>query len=607
MSQYLFLFTISPVQSFIAQARKTQDLYAGSLLLSDLMKIATDHFCKQGGTVIYPEKNSNKLPNRFLGKIDTVENVKDIENIVKKEFVTIAYQEVRKKRIGVPKNFKRQILNHLDIHWVALPIEPNYEETFNKLQGLLGAVKNLRAFTQQDEKGRKCNLDGERNALFFGKGTEQSYLDLNEIKNITHGLEKNEGLSAVSFVKRFYEKAQKDRFLSTCEIAMLDLLEALKHTSAQSHIRILQETANPQCLYEENIRDKPLNKLLESEGKTATVTIVKDAQKAIANKVAELNKNRLPQDELKFMKYYGILVFDGDSMGSWVSGEHLKEEYKNKLEEFQGVLSATLSKFSTYIGEYKDNPTQELYFSKYCTYGRPVYSGGDDFLGFININHLFEVLEGLRTEFDKRVNQNPELRKYIKAEENLNFSAGVCIAHYKTPLNEVLQTARAMEKKAKAVEGKNAFAIAVMKHSGEQHQADLQWYKNGNETITISYLSSIYNELKAENFSNTFIKNLNTEFDKLDFGDNNNTELMKKSSLISKMCEAEIDRLVDRSCMLKNTEGLSTETFKELNQEKIKRMQDTVKILYDLARKPNYEANNFLHWLNIIDFMHRKA
>jgi CRISPR-associated protein Cmr2 len=33
----LLLFTIGPVQSFISQARKTQDLYAGSKLLSVLI------------------------------------------------------------------------------------------------------------------------------------------------------------------------------------------------------------------------------------------------------------------------------------------------------------------------------------------------------------------------------------------------------------------------------------------------------------------------------------------------------------------------------------------------------------------------------------------
>ncbi|NTW88345.1 MAG: hypothetical protein HGB26_04300 [Desulfobulbaceae bacterium] len=37
--QYLFLFTIGPVQSFIAQARKTRDLYAGSAILLERNQI----------------------------------------------------------------------------------------------------------------------------------------------------------------------------------------------------------------------------------------------------------------------------------------------------------------------------------------------------------------------------------------------------------------------------------------------------------------------------------------------------------------------------------------------------------------------------------------
>ncbi len=38
--QYLFLFTIGPVQSFIAQARKTRDLYAGSAILGEIIDAA---------------------------------------------------------------------------------------------------------------------------------------------------------------------------------------------------------------------------------------------------------------------------------------------------------------------------------------------------------------------------------------------------------------------------------------------------------------------------------------------------------------------------------------------------------------------------------------
>ena len=41
-TQYLFLFTIGPVQGFIAQARKTRDLYAGSAILGEIISAAID-------------------------------------------------------------------------------------------------------------------------------------------------------------------------------------------------------------------------------------------------------------------------------------------------------------------------------------------------------------------------------------------------------------------------------------------------------------------------------------------------------------------------------------------------------------------------------------
>jgi CRISPR-associated protein Cmr2 len=73
MSQHLFLFTIGPVQSFIAQARKTQDLYAGSRLLSELSKAAADAIKAKGGKVIFPSNTEGEsLPNRLLAEFTNV-------------------------------------------------------------------------------------------------------------------------------------------------------------------------------------------------------------------------------------------------------------------------------------------------------------------------------------------------------------------------------------------------------------------------------------------------------------------------------------------------------------------------------------------------------
>ena len=50
----IFHFTLGPVQSFVAQARRTRDLWAGSFLLSWLSGQAMKSILEQGGQIIFP-------------------------------------------------------------------------------------------------------------------------------------------------------------------------------------------------------------------------------------------------------------------------------------------------------------------------------------------------------------------------------------------------------------------------------------------------------------------------------------------------------------------------------------------------------------------------
>ena len=50
--QYMLLFSLGPVQSFIAQARKTRDLWLGSYLLSVLMEAAMEHIKRE--SLVFP-------------------------------------------------------------------------------------------------------------------------------------------------------------------------------------------------------------------------------------------------------------------------------------------------------------------------------------------------------------------------------------------------------------------------------------------------------------------------------------------------------------------------------------------------------------------------
>ena len=74
-------FTIGPVQTFVAQSRRTRDLWASSYLLSHLADVAMTAVEKAGGTIVLPSREKQveqgtpgpatavkhgRWPNRFI-------------------------------------------------------------------------------------------------------------------------------------------------------------------------------------------------------------------------------------------------------------------------------------------------------------------------------------------------------------------------------------------------------------------------------------------------------------------------------------------------------------------------------------------------------------
>ena len=112
MKRYLFLFTVGPVQSFIAQARKTQDLYAGSFLLSHLIDIGINTLKKKvKPELIFPAEDIKSKPNRFIAEIGA-ENSEKIEAVgryveaeVRSEFKNIAEKVQEKLNLSKPLQF----------------------------------------------------------------------------------------------------------------------------------------------------------------------------------------------------------------------------------------------------------------------------------------------------------------------------------------------------------------------------------------------------------------------------------------------------------------------------------------------------------------------
>ncbi len=596
--KHLFLFTIGPVQSFIAQARKTQDLYAGSKMLSDLIGFAMKKLQKDATSTafIFPiDPDADSKPNRFVAIVES-DDIKDLGDDLKmgveNEFATGANFGGLVNKIY---NCEDQFRDFLKVYWVAKKQEhyttKPYAEQFKELEQLLGAVKNIRVFNQFAERGRKCSLNGEYNVKVY-RETENEFEDKKEVigdkKKLFHSavevigynqrtvkgvdiipkhLQAGEGLCGISLLKRYYKQKDVDSFQATAEIATLDTLEQLKKSDVTlaSNIQCLLKI-DEQFIYEEAITDKAFAR---SNG-NSTIEIAKEFQKNIAK--ASKDKG------LKLSKYYAILAFDADSMGKKLGSAKSEAEHK-KISELLGAFGQTAKK---YIDENK--------------YGRTVYAGGDDFLGFINLNHLFPVMQQLRMLFNEEVN---EKLKGIDEKENafdyshlaLTFTAGVAIAHYKTPLSEVLTWARNMEKEAKKIDGiadaknpKNAVGIAVLKHSGEIHKTIWKWKYGELRTTHIARLLS--DGLAADWLSPKFINTLTATFAKLIDTDGSinqvNNEIVK----------LEVIRLIKRQ-----------------SKGNVQFAASLGKNLFELYEKSGAEHSaslkNFLNFLHICEFISR--
>lgn len=521
MTRYLLLFTLGPVQGFIAQARKTQDFYAGSYILSHLSRTSLLRAEELGAEIIFPEPQLQGLPNRFLLEICTDDEAKvrimgqELEKAVREEFEQLARTTVEKMGLAISPEFSEQIGNILEVYWVSLPIgEKGYAETYRYLCFQMGSIKNLREFKQLEQiPSRRCLLAGEHNVLFirpreksrsiFAPGAQRVGREI-PLKYLAEG----EGLGAVAFVKRCADKYFAadfgGEFDSTPKIALYDALNRLEKADP-SYGPLLESDFDPLLIFD-----------LQNQNRQ----VLYSGEMEIPSRIYE----GLKKYEIPISPYYGLLVFDGDDIGKLYSEPALHSD--RTLREFHGEFSRVLAEFGQRV-------QNEIL---YPPSGRTVYAGGEDFVGFLNLEHLFPRAQQLRDEFGQI-----DLSAFIASQ--LTFSAGIVVAHYKTPLAKVFTWARKMEAGAKEMdENKDAFGLAVLKGSGEIHDVVLKW-KYGDRWTTKT-LQLLVLALKEGRFSATFIRSFNHQFSKLA-----NLGYVGEIPSLDSMVQTELKRLLERARM----------------------------------------------------------
>lgn len=169
-------------------------------------------------------------------------------------------------------------------------------------------------------------------------------------------------------------------------------------------------------------------------------------------------------------------------------------------------------------------------------------------------------------------------------------SMGVVIAHYKTPLKIVIDKVREMEKKAKDLDKKNkdAFGVALMKHSGQFKEFICKWRTNDNDVLDmIKNISNYFKEESKPRLSRTFPYKLYESLDRI-------KDKEGKFSLSQGIFDAELKRV-----LLRSIEDSSSQKEKENMINKLS------KILPDIFWMSGIDSNlvQFFYFLEIAKFI----
>jgi len=524
-----------------------------------------------------------------------------------------------------------------------------YQLFYTALEKSMGARKNLRKFEQKQEEGRKCSLCGERNVLFFWESKNKNkFLKYNPIAYDLTGkieqkyLTEGEGLCALCFLKRTFEiylekefgSIFKDfSFPSVAEVACADFKEKAKELpefkeyenkffeyARIPYLKIhslpklkLKATLEGSWFYEENLSVKKFNDEL---GVPVNSSQIENLKVCLRNLYAKAGKPK---------KYYAILYLDGDNMGKWLSGELLSEiqyAYNSEVwgkklpEEFKKGLITQLEKIysdkkarkvltpaihsaiSIALRNYAIEFVRKIVEEEHL--GKLIYAGGDDVLAFVNLKDLFDVMEKLRWAFSGQIELENETIKvdtannsgfvlkdgvyYLTMGKNATCSMGVVIAHYKEPLKIVIDKVFEMNEKAKK-EGRNRFAICLLKHSGEERVGVAKWkIENKLTTKILKDLQDWMNKNREEKryISDGFIQKFKMEFFKL-----------KETSVSEGIINTELKRLVTRA-------------YNGPKEEKKRFIEDFVKNAKTLFWENCEDIDNFTNLLEIASFMNKE-
>ena len=495
---------IGPVQGFVAQSRRTRDLWGSSYLLSFLAGHAMQGAEKAGGRIAQPVVKDDRfyqwiggersgepprtgsLPNRFAVEVETeAESIARIAEVALRsawirvcdavwdEFVANACE------LGADTQtiWHRQINAFWEVVWTAGPVQ----------ERLLARRKYWRSQIPPTEPGDKCTvmhdlqeLSGHiRSANNGGKCRQDRFWEHVRKRANTLNLRDDERLCAIALIKRLFPRVSEKALGWKGE---WQHWPSTVHIAARPWLRLV-ETSSPDLArdYADQVkRFAPSGILTESwspgsgPGKSAANDFHRlDAnwfhKEAVANKrlcpsgddaegdgrntlikaLGTISHSRSKDQDGRCLgspsSFYALLLADGDGLGKLVS------------ETGSDFVSQALADFMKQAPKVVDKHG-----------GETVYAGGDDVLAMLPVPDALrcadQLAESYRSSFGQKV--------------GATLSASVLFVHIRYRLGSAIRDAhRLLDDVAKDRNGRNSLAVGVLKPGGLNSQWVTTWHR----------------------------------------------------------------------------------------------------------------------------------
>ncbi|MBM7865794.1 type III-B CRISPR-associated protein Cas10/Cmr2 [Heliobacterium gestii] len=547
-------FTLGPVQGFVAQARRTKDLWSGSFLLSYLAGQAMYAVIKAGGAILFPsvqdqdritdpllsaiaafeEKSATiegcsigSIPNRFKAEIPP-----DFSPLQCEEAVLAAWRRLAQAvwdsyvceaaRSGKETEaiWKRQVEHFWDMAWVVSEEDGN---------DLLDRRKNWRSHVPPPEEGDKCISMGnwqeisgfvrcsERHAQdHFWAEIKEKVSDLN--------LRSDERLCAIAMIKRMFPEVAVQAigwpvpltYPSTTYLAAVHWMEDIMKTQPQQATEFATAATrkgltvssdklpgNIDCLrrlVDANPRLRgfaALNGNHFFEDTLLNDRLWSDGTRMqrfeLRTGLVELYKQN--EGDSKPNPYYAVLLMDGDSLGGLLQGE-------GQGKETATVISRALARFSSNV---------EATVRRHN--GVLLYAGGDDVLALLPLEDALGAAVELRQRY------LAAFRETAFPDHKTTISASIVYAHCNAALKTVLNRAHYMlDEVAKEETGRDSLAVNVWRASGPGIQWSAPWTQivTGPKNLIDDMVEQFVGQAGADrHFNSAFFYNMQERYEEL--------------------------------------------------------------------------------------------